>query len=84
VLVEQMAACNAILARETTSNHEVFGEAGFFWSTPEELSQLLREVWPDAGRRRKLGECGQRRAAERFSWEAVTTGDVELCERSPV
>jgi glycosyltransferase involved in cell wall biosynthesis len=73
VLVEQMAAGNAILARETASDREVLGDAGLFWSTPEELGQLLREMWPDADRRRRLGECAQQRASERYSWEAVTT-----------
>jgi glycosyltransferase involved in cell wall biosynthesis len=82
VLVEQMAAGNTILARETASNREVLGDTGLFWSTPEELAALIREVWPDGDRRRKLGECAQQRAAELYSWEAVTTRYVELSERS--
>jgi glycosyltransferase involved in cell wall biosynthesis len=82
VLVEQMAAGNAILARETESNREVLGDAGLFWSTPEELAGLLREVWPDADRRQRLGECAQQRAAELYSWEQVTSRYLELCERS--
>jgi glycosyltransferase involved in cell wall biosynthesis len=82
VLVEQMAAGNAILARDTASNREVLGDTGPFWSTPQDLARLIRDVWPDNERRRHLGESAQRRAAELYSWEAVTTTYLELCERS--
>lgn len=82
VLVEQMAAGKAILARETASNHEVLGDAGLFWSTPAELAILLREVWPDRDRRQRLGDCAQQRAQERYSWNEVTTRYLELCTRS--
>src|SRR5712664_346059 len=82
VLVEQMAAGNAILARETESNREVLGDTGLFWSTPDELAALLKEVWPDRERRNKLGECARLRARERYDWEEVTTRYLELCERS--
>ena len=82
VLIEQMAAGNAILARETESNHEVLGEAGLYWDTPEQLAELLREVWPDAARRRELGAVARRRAEQRYSWEQVTTRYLELAETS--
>jgi glycosyltransferase involved in cell wall biosynthesis len=82
VLVEQMAAGNAILARETESNREVLGRAGLYWSTPEQLAELLTQIWPDAGRRRQLGEAARRRAAERYDWEKVTTRYLELCASS--
>jgi len=82
VLVEQMAAGNAILARETESNREVRGDAGSYWETPEELARLLVDVWPDAQERRRMGEAARARAAERYNWEEVTSRYVELCERS--
>jgi glycosyltransferase involved in cell wall biosynthesis len=82
VLVEQMAAGNAILARETDSNREVLGDAGLFWRTPADLAGLLREVWPDAERRKRLGECARQRAVEHYSWEEVTSRYLELCQRS--
>jgi glycosyltransferase involved in cell wall biosynthesis len=82
VLVEQMAASNAILARDTASNREVLGDAGLFWSAPQELAALVRDLWPDSDRRGRLGESAQRRAAELYSWESVTTRYMELCERS--
>ena len=82
VLVEQMAAGNAILARETDSNREVLGDTALFWRTPEELAELLREVWPDSARRVKLGDCARARAHELYDWGQVTRRYLELCERS--
>ena len=82
VLVEQMAAGNAILARETASNHEVLADTGLFWNTPAELAKLLREVWPDRGQREKLGECAAQRARERYSWDEVTARYLQLCDLS--
>jgi len=82
VLVEQMAAGNAILARETDSNREVLGDAGLYWSTPEELARLLATTWADEKVRRRLGEAARVRAIERYDWEQVTSRYLELCERS--
>ena len=82
VLVEQMAAGNAILARETESNHEVLGDAGLYWETPKQLGELLAATWPDTDKRRRLGDAARARALERYSWEEVTSRYVELCERS--
>ncbi len=82
VLLEQMAAGNAILARETSSNREVLDEAGLLWSTPDELAGQLRELWQDAERREKLAECARRRALEKYSWAEVTTRYLTLCKES--
>ena len=84
VLLEQMAAGNTILARDTESNREVLGDAGLYWRSPADLALLLKEVWPDASRRAKLGECARQRARERYSWEDITTKYLALCERSLV
>ncbi len=82
VLVEQMAAGNAILARETDSNREVLGDAGLYWNTPKDLAGLLTMTWADGEARRRLGEAARARAAERYDWEQVTSRYLELCERS--
>jgi glycosyltransferase involved in cell wall biosynthesis len=82
VLVEQMAAGKAILARDTESNREVLGEAGMYWETPEQLGALLKDIWPDAAKRRELGQAAQERAAKRYSWEKVTNRYLDLCEQS--
>jgi glycosyltransferase involved in cell wall biosynthesis len=82
VLVEQMAAGNAILARDTESNREVLGEDGLFWSTPEQLARLVATTWPDGDLRRKLGDAARRRAQEHYDWEAVTDRYLELAGTS--
>ena len=82
VLVEQMAAGNAVLARETESNREVLGDAGLFWQTPADLGRLLAELWPDLERRKQLGSAARERATARYSWEEVTSQYLSLTERS--
>ena len=82
VLVEQMAAGNAILARETESNREVLGAAGRYWETPEQLAELLVELWPNAQKRRLMGEAARARAADRYNWKDVTSRYLELCRQS--
>jgi glycosyltransferase involved in cell wall biosynthesis len=82
VLIEQMAAGNAILARETESNREVLGGAGLYWNTPDQLAERLRELWPDAARRHELGVAARRRAEERYSWDEVTSRYLELASQS--
>lgn len=82
VLVEQMAAGNTILARDTDSDREVLGDAGLYWSTPAELAELLRAMWPDESRRKQLAQCARERARELYDWEEVTGRYLELCERS--
>jgi len=82
VLLEQMAAGNAILARDNTSNREVLGDAGLYWNTVPELAALMKELWSEAERRKHLGEEARRRVEERYSWEKVTSQYLELCERS--
>ena len=82
VLVEQMAAGNAIAARDTDSNREVAGDAALYWRTPAELAVLLRDLWSDVERRRRLGDRARERAREHYDWEQVTARYVELCESS--
>ncbi|HEV7922572.1 MAG TPA: glycosyltransferase [Thermoanaerobaculia bacterium] len=75
-MIEAMASNGAVLAHDTPENREVGGDAvGYFRLRPEEtLSGMLRE-WlrsvPDRERARQ-------RAAERFSWDAVTDRYEEL------
>jgi glycosyltransferase involved in cell wall biosynthesis len=82
VLVEQMAAGNSILARETESNREVLGDTGLFWETPQQLADLLKAVWADAPMRRRLGEAARARVEALYSWDRVTSRYLELCQQS--
>jgi glycosyltransferase involved in cell wall biosynthesis len=78
-MIEAMASNGAVLAHDTPENREVGGDAvGYFRLRPEEsLSGTLRE-WlrsvPDRQRARQ-------RAAERFSWDAVTDRYEALFQR---
>ena len=45
------------------------------------LRAALERLLADRGLRRRMGEAGRRRAAGRFSWEAVTRETVELYAR---
>jgi glycogen synthase len=45
------------------------------------LRAALERLLADRGLRRRLGEAGRRRAAQRFSWQAVTRQTVELYAR---
>jgi glycosyltransferase involved in cell wall biosynthesis len=80
VLIEQMAAGNCILARDTPSNREVLGDAGLLWNSPEQLAEHLLHCWEDADLRRTLGRDAERRASAAYSWTAVTDRYIELCQ----
>jgi glycosyltransferase involved in cell wall biosynthesis len=82
VLIEQMAAGNCVLARDTESDREVLGDAGVLWRTPEDLATAIRRLWPDPEARARLGAAAGRRAAERYRWNEVTDRYLDLCERS--
>jgi glycosyltransferase involved in cell wall biosynthesis len=82
VLIEQMAAGNCVLARDTGSDREVMGDAGRLWRTPEDLAGLLGRLWPDQEARARLGAAAHERVAERYRWSDVTDRYLDLCERS--
>lgn len=73
-LIEAMASNGRVLAHDTAENREVGGDAvGYFSFRPAEtLSIRLREWLADAPLREQYCGRARQRAAERFSWEAVT------------
>ena len=73
-MIEAMAAGGAVLAHDTPENREVGGDAvGYFRFRPSEsLSGILREWLASGVTREEMRERARRRAAERYSWEAVT------------
>lgn len=81
VLIEQMAAGNCILARDSATHREVLGDAGWYWGTTDELADLIRRLWREPDLRRRTGERARRRAADHYSWEHVTDRYLELCAR---
>jgi glycosyltransferase involved in cell wall biosynthesis len=45
------------------------------------LRRALERLLADAALRRRMGEAGRRRAAERFSWDSVTTKTLDVYAR---
>jgi len=73
-MIEAMASGGCVLAHDTPENREVGGDAvGYFRLRPSEtLSGTLREFLETPALREKLRMAARARAAERYSWSAVT------------
>ncbi|HWW62450.1 MAG TPA: DUF1972 domain-containing protein [Thermoanaerobaculia bacterium] len=73
-MIEAMGSGGVVLANDTPENREVGGDAvGYFRLRPAEtLSGMLSEWLADAGKRQDFRQRARQRAAERYSWEAVT------------
>jgi glycosyltransferase involved in cell wall biosynthesis len=73
-LIEAMGSGGAVLALDTPENREVGGQTiGYFRLRPEEtLAEALREWLRNADRREEYRTRARSRAADRYSWEAVT------------
>ena len=73
-MIEAMASGGAVIAHDTPENREVGGDAaGYFELRPEEsLSATLQEWLSNSLMREDFRSRAQKRARERYSWEAVT------------
>jgi len=73
-MIEAMASGGCVLAHDTPENREVGGDAvGYFRLRPSEtLSGTLREFLASPALREQLRLAARARAAERYSWCAVT------------
>jgi glycosyltransferase involved in cell wall biosynthesis len=73
-MIEAMASGGCVLAHDTPENREVGGDAvGYFSLRPSEtLSGTLRELLASPALREQLRLAARSRAAERYSWSAVT------------
>ncbi len=82
-LVEAMGYGNCVLVNDTPENREVAGEAGRYFraEAPESLARLLEQVRGAPDEARESGRKAARRAAERYSWDAVAARYLELFER---
>jgi glycosyltransferase involved in cell wall biosynthesis len=75
VLVEQMAAGNAIIAIGSAANRETLGPAGLFYDPAGGAPALRRELGRLLARPAKvrdLGRAAKARARTHYSWDAVT------------
>ncbi|MFN2464897.1 MAG: glycosyltransferase [Candidatus Dormibacteria bacterium] len=82
VLLEQMAAGNCILARDTASHREVLGDAGLYWNSPDELARLLSNAWADDAGRAGLGAAARERQRANYDWEDATSRYLAACEEA--
>ncbi|HEX7421900.1 MAG TPA: glycosyltransferase, partial [Thermoanaerobaculia bacterium] len=73
-LIEGMGSGGAVLAHETPENREVGADSvGYFRLRPAEtLSEAVRDLLDDAAKREAIRGRARQRAAERYSWAAVT------------
>ncbi|HEX7152700.1 MAG TPA: glycosyltransferase [Thermoanaerobaculia bacterium] len=73
-LIEAMASGGAVLAHDTPENREVGGDAvGYFRLRPHEtLSGTIREWLVNRDLRETYRARARKRAADRYSWKAVT------------
>jgi glycosyltransferase involved in cell wall biosynthesis len=83
VLVEQMAAGNAVLVNGIATNRETIGTAGRAYDTRGGVAALRQELQalldhPEEVQR--LGRAAKARAAQYYSWEAVTDSYEKLFE----
>lgn len=79
-LIEAMGSGGCVVANDTPENREVGGDAvGYFRLRPAEtLSGMLREWSGSAQLRDSMRIAARKRAAERYSWEAVTDAYEQL------
>ncbi|MEA2570879.1 MAG: hypothetical protein QOI24_2880 [Acidobacteriota bacterium] len=79
-LIEAMGSGGCVVANDTPENREVGGDAvGYFQLRPAEtLSGMLREWSGSVQLRDSMRIAARKRAAERYSWEAVTDAYEQL------
>lgn len=81
VLVEQMAAGNAVIANGMAANRETLGAAGRFYEPAEGAEGLRRELsrlLSNPAEAEEMGRRAKARAHENYSWDAVTRKYEEL------
>ncbi len=83
-LIEQMAFGNCVIVNDTPQNVEVVGDAGLSYSGQDGaagLRAVLQRVLADPKMAADYRHRAALRAAERYSWEAVTTQYEQLFAR---
>lgn len=82
-LVEAMGRGAFIVANDVPEHREVLGDAGLYYkrNDPADLAAKIIELGSDARMRDVLEIAARDRAANEFSWDAVTRTYVTLFER---
>ncbi|MGT2425281.1 glycosyltransferase [Amnibacterium kyonggiense] len=71
-LLRAMGAGTAVVCRDVVTNREVGGTAGFYFSSPAELTRFVEDVERYPFRFRDIGELMRERARDRHDWDQVT------------
>lgn len=71
-LVEAMGAGSAIVANDVPEHREALGDAGLYYSGPEELAARIQAVLDDPVLAAALRVRASARASSEFSWDHVT------------
>lgn len=83
-VVEAMAFGNCVIVNGTPENVETIGDAGLSYDPEQgakDLASVLGELLTAPDKIAALGERAEHRAAEKYSWEAVTDQYEELFHR---
>ena len=81
-LVEAMGYGNCVVVNDTPENREVAGRVALYFkaAAPATLARQLERVRGNPVRSRRAGQAAGRRAARRYSWEAVADQYARLLE----
>ncbi|MEM6793841.1 MAG: glycosyltransferase, partial [Acidobacteriota bacterium] len=73
-LVEAMGYGNCLVVNDAPENREAAGDAALYFEAerPETLARAIDRLVSDPEARRAGGERAAQRAAERYSWDAVS------------
>lgn len=78
-LLESLASRNLVIASDVPFNREVLGDAGFYFSTREDLVSCLEEVESlEDWRRKSRTEWLYERVSLYYTWDKVTDSYYEL------
>ena len=80
-LLRAMGGGTSVLAYDVDFNREVLGEDGRYFTTPEDLRELIGDAEFHASQSQLLGQRLQRRAAAYYDWDAVAEGYEALAVR---
>ena len=79
-LIEAMASSNCVLVRDTPDNRAVGGETVRYFTSVDELVQLMRWAETDPIEVRRLGRLAAARAGELYNWDRVTAEYLALAD----
>jgi glycosyltransferase involved in cell wall biosynthesis len=77
-LIEAMASSNCVLVRDTPDNRAVGGETVRYFTSVEELVELMRWAETDPVEVRRLGRLAAERAHELYNWDRITNDYLKL------